>query len=116
MSTQSVLFQSISSNNPAKFYVLSASAHQNYPNTLFIKAQANQLNLGSHSTSNQRIIYQYIHENGIQSCQLAMGATIMQEGSVWNSVPPHTHTRRPEIYFYFDIPSKQRVFHFLGLP
>jgi 4-deoxy-L-threo-5-hexosulose-uronate ketol-isomerase len=72
--------------------------------------------LGSAATSNHRTVYKYIHLEGIRSCQLVMGLTVLEPGSVWNSVPPHTHTRRSEIYFYFQLPEGQRLFHFMGDP
>ena len=114
--TQEVSFSSSDANAPAMFYVLSVPAHQTYPNTKMTKAEASPVNLGDISTSNKRTIYKYIHNDGIQSCQLVMGLTTLDEGSVWNSVPPHTHTRRMEAYFYFDIDAAQRVMHFMGEP
>ena len=78
--------------------------------------RANTIPLGSQAAANQRVIRQYIHENGIKSCQLVMGYTALDEGSVWNSMPPHTHSRRTEIYFYFDLKPEQIVAHFLGAP
>ena len=100
----------------AKYFLLSCPAHQAYPTALVKKAEANPLNLGSQATANKRTIYQYIHEKGIKSCQLVMGYTELAEGSVWNTMPPHTHSRRSEIYFYFDIPADNIVSHFMGEP
>lgn len=112
--TQEVKFKSRSKKEPALFYLLSAPAHHKYPNKLMTKEKASPVKLGDASTSNKRTIYKYIHLDGIKSCQLVMGLTVLEEGSVWNSVPPHTHTRRMEVYFYFDVPEAQRVFHFMG--
>lgn len=114
--TKSVSFKTAHESSPALFYLLSTPAHQSYPNTKYTKEQAAPVNLGDISTSNKRTIYKYIHLDGIRSCQLVMGLTVLEQGSVWNSVPPHTHTRRMEAYFYFDIPDTQRVFHFMGEP
>lgn len=114
--TQQVSFRSVNSNDPAVFFLLSVPAHHAYPNVKMTKEEASPVNLGDISTSNVRTIYKYIHDDGIQSCQLVMGLTALREGSVWNSVPPHTHTRRMEVYFYFDVPQDQRVFHFMGEP
>ena len=80
------------------------------------KEEAQPVNMGDAATSNKRTIYKYIHDDGIQSCQLVMGLTKLEEGSVWNSVPPHTHTRRMEAYFYFDVQEAHRVMHFMGQP
>jgi 4-deoxy-L-threo-5-hexosulose-uronate ketol-isomerase len=80
------------------------------------KEEASPVNLGETATANKRTIYKYIHQEGIQSCQLVMGLTVLNEGSVWNSVPPHTHTRRMEVYFYFDLPAQHRLFHMMGEP
>ena len=114
--TQKVHFESKEANSPAQFYILSVPAHQTYPNTKMTKEQASPVNLGELATSNKRTIYKYIHNDGIQSCQLVMGLTTLEEGCVWNSVPPHTHTRRMEAYFYFDIHEAHRVMHFMGEP
>lgn len=112
--TREVAFSS--NDGSARFFLLSAPAHHTYPSSLMTKEQASPVALGSAATSNQRTIYKYIHQEGIQSCQLVMGLTVLEQGSVWNSVPPHTHTRRMEVYFYFDVPEEQRVFHFMGEP
>jgi 4-deoxy-L-threo-5-hexosulose-uronate ketol-isomerase len=113
---QQVNFSSSDKNSPAVFYILSAPAHAKYPTTLLRKKDAESNTLGSLDTSNHRTIYRYIHKNGIQSCQLVMGLTILEKGSVWNTIPPHTHDRRMEVYFYFDVPENQVVFHFMGQP
>ncbi|OIR00124.1 4-deoxy-L-threo-5-hexosulose-uronate ketol-isomerase 1 [mine drainage metagenome] len=114
--TKEVLFASADKNNPAVFFLLSAPAHHAYPNKKMTKEEASPVALGAVETSNQRTIYKYIHLDGIQSCQLVMGLTVLNDGSVWNSVPPHTHTRRTEVYFYFDLNEQQRLFHFMGEP
>ena len=114
--TKDISFKSKFKKDPALFYLLSAPAHHTYPTKLLKKEKATPVNLGELSTSNKRTIYKYIHLDGIQSCQLVMGLTILDSGSVWNSVPPHTHTRRMEVYFYFDVADNHRVFHFMGRP
>ncbi len=113
---QKVFFESADAANPAVFYLLSSPAHATHPTTLYTKEQALPATIGSIETSNERTIYKYIHANGIQSCQLVMGLTILNRGSVWNTMPAHTHTRRMEAYFYFDVDESQRVFHFMGQP
>lgn len=114
--TRDVQFKSKSADNPAIFFLLSSPAHQTYENRLMLKEEASPVNLGSLETANKRTVYKYIHLDGIRSCQLVMGLTVLEEGSVWNSIPPHTHTRRTEVYFYFDVPDGQRIFHFMGEP
>lgn len=114
--TQDVQFKSASKNQPAVFFLLSAPAHQQYPNTKMNKEDASPVALGETATANQRTIYKYIHADGIKSCQLVMGLTVLNNGSVWNTMPAHTHTRRSEVYFYFDLPEQHRVFHFMGEP
>lgn len=114
--TRSVSFSSASADQPAQYFLLSAPAHHTYPNRRMQKEEAAPVHLGEKATSNERTIYKYIHQEGIQSCQLVMGLTVLKEGSVWNSVPPHTHTRRMEVYFYFDLPEAHRVFHLMGEP
>jgi len=114
--TKKVSFASASKKEAASFYLLSAPAHHKYANRKMTKEKASPVQLGDVSTSNKRTIYKYIHLDGIKSCQLVMGLTVLENGSVWNSVPPHTHTRRMEVYFYFDVPDQHRVFHFMGQP
>ena len=112
--TRAVSFQSDDAANPAKFFLMSYPAHTRYPTTLVRPADANRINLGDPSTANQRTITQQIHENGALSCQLVMGFTELATGSVWNTMPAHTHQRRSEAYLYFDIPEQQAVVHFMG--
>lgn len=114
--TRDVQFKSASKKNPALFYLLSTPAHHKYPSKLMSKEKATPVQMGEQATSNKRTIYKYIHLDGIKSCQLVMGLTVLDNGSVWNSVPPHTHTRRMEVYFYFDLSAEHRVFHFMGQP
>jgi 4-deoxy-L-threo-5-hexosulose-uronate ketol-isomerase len=114
--TKEVSFASNAASEPACFYLLSLPAHHGYANKKMTKAEAAPVNLGDSSTSNKRTIYKYIHNEGIESCQLVMGLTTLEAGSVWNSVPPHTHTRRMEAYFYFDLNEAHRVMHFMGEP
>jgi 4-deoxy-L-threo-5-hexosulose-uronate ketol-isomerase len=113
---RTVEFESHHPGHPAAFYLLSAPAHAGYPVRLMTGQEALPAEVGSAATSNVRTIYKYIHTDGIQSSQLVMGLTILKTGSVWNTMPAHTHTRRMEAYFYFDIPEQQRVFHFMGEP
>jgi 4-deoxy-L-threo-5-hexosulose-uronate ketol-isomerase len=113
--TKSVVFESANGQNPAKFYFLSCPAHATLPAAMLTAKDAAPVALGSQSTANKRTIYKFIHQGGIQSCQLVMGFTALDEGSVWNSFPPHTHWRRSEVYFYFDLGEKILA-HFLGEP
>jgi 4-deoxy-L-threo-5-hexosulose-uronate ketol-isomerase len=114
--TKEVSFSSSNQKEAACFYLLSTPAHHTYPNKKMTKQEAAPMQLGEATTSNKRSLYKYIHNDGIQSCQLVMGLTVLEEGNVWNSVPPHTHTRRMEAYFYFDVHENQRVMHFMGEP
>jgi 4-deoxy-L-threo-5-hexosulose-uronate ketol-isomerase len=113
---RSVSFSSMNEADPAIFYTLSAPAHQSFPVSQLAHKDAFSVTLGSLETSNERTINRYIHKDGIQSCQLVMGLTILSTGSIWNTIPPHTHDRRMEVYFYFDVDEDQRVFHFMGEP
>ena len=99
---------------PAVFYCLSAPAHASYPTTLMTHLNAAKLSAGDASTANLRTINKYIHLDGIKSCQLVMGLTELSEGSVWNTMPAHTHDRRMEAYFYFDVKNEHRVIHYMG--
>lgn len=111
---KSLSFSSKDPGNPAVYYILSAPAHTTYPNTLMTHAEAAKVHTGDASTANRRTINKYIHLDGIKSCQLVMGLTTLHEGSIWNTMPPHTHDRRMEAYFYFDLPTGQKVFHYMG--
>jgi 4-deoxy-L-threo-5-hexosulose-uronate ketol-isomerase len=112
--SKEITFESDNSGSPAMFYLVSYPAHASYPTTHVSKAQAAAVNLGSIAQANKRTIYKYIHPDGIKSCQLVMGFTEMAEGCVWNTMPPHTHERRMEVYLYFDFPDTARVFHLMG--
>jgi 4-deoxy-L-threo-5-hexosulose-uronate ketol-isomerase len=111
-----ISFSSEKTAEPAAFFILSFPAHQNYPTKLRRFAEAEAVHLGSPEGANKRTIYKYIHPGGIQSCQLVMGFTQLESGSIWNTMPPHTHSRRMEVYLYFDVPDSARVFHFMGQP
>jgi 4-deoxy-L-threo-5-hexosulose-uronate ketol-isomerase len=113
---QDIIFSSADKSAPATFFLMSAPAHQTYPTRKMSKEEASPANMGEVETANKRTIYKYIHADGIQSCQLVMGLTVLATGSVWNTMPAHTHTRRMEAYFYFDVPEQHRVFHFMGEP
>lgn len=110
-----IIFSSDDAKNPAKFYLLSYPAHQQYPTTHASKESATPLNLGSMEESNKRTIFKYIYPDGIKSCQLVMGFTVLEAGSVWNTMPAHTHERRTEVYAYFNLPENGFVFHLMGM-
>jgi len=112
---RSVAFESADPGDPARFYFLSCPAHAAHPAALMRPKEASPVALGVAATANKRTIYKFIHEGGIQSCQLVMGFTALDDGSVWNSFPPHTHNRRCEIYLYFDLGDRALV-HFMGEP
>jgi 4-deoxy-L-threo-5-hexosulose-uronate ketol-isomerase len=111
-----VTFSSTDANNPALFFLLSAPAHQTYPTRKMTKEEASPVSLGTVETANERTIYKYIHRDGIQSCQVVMGLTVLKTGSVWNTMPAHVHDRRMEAYLYFDLNAEHRVFHLMGQP
>ncbi|MBR6509057.1 MAG: 5-dehydro-4-deoxy-D-glucuronate isomerase [Clostridia bacterium] len=109
-----VIFSSEDATNPAKFYMVSAPAHTSYETKLIKIADAAKKPLGAMETSNKRVINQFIHPDVLKTCQLSMGMTVLEPGSVWNTMPAHTHERRMEVYFYFDIPKDNVVFHMMG--
>lgn len=113
---RNVTFKSVDGNNPAKFYFNSATAHTTYPDKKVTKAEANILKLGSLEGSNDRVINRMIVSQVLPTCQLQMGMTELAPGSVWNTMPAHTHSRRMEAYFYFEVPQGQAVCHFMGEP
>jgi 4-deoxy-L-threo-5-hexosulose-uronate ketol-isomerase len=115
MGAKEVKFASADAKNPAKYFILSCPAHATYPTAVASPKDATTIPLGSLAASNQRVIRQYIHEKGIQSCQLVMGYTELAEGSVWNTFPPHTHNRRTEVYFYWNL-GERVLSHFMGQP
>ena len=112
--TKEVTFESNSPENPAKFYMVSAPAHTSYKTTFIPIEKAAKKPLGSMETSNKRVINQFIHPDVLQTCQLSMGMTVLEPGSVWNTMPAHTHERRMEVYMYFEVPENQVVFHMMG--
>ena len=112
--TKEVTFASDEPKEPARFYMVSAPAHRAFATRLITKAQAAKRPLGAAETSNKRVINQFIHPDVLKTCQLSMGLTELAPGSVWNTIPAHTHERRMEIYTYFDIPEGNVVFHLMG--
>lgn len=111
-----VRFESASPETPAVFYLLSYPAHAEHPVTPVKKADASPTEIGSAETCNRRTVCKYIHLGGARSCQLVMGVTHLHPGSAWNTMPPHTHMRRSEIYMYFNLAEDARVFHLMGPP
>jgi 4-deoxy-L-threo-5-hexosulose-uronate ketol-isomerase len=112
----SISFQSKNIEDPACFYLLSYPAHTPYPTMRIAFAEQIPLTLGAGETANLRHISKLIHLEGARSCQLVMGVTRLEEGSVWNTMPPHTHMRRSEVYLYFDLAPSDRVVHLMGSP
>lgn len=114
--SKEVVFKNKDSNKPAKFYFASSPAHKAYPTTAITSEMRRTRDLGAPATSNERLLNQIILSEIVPCCQLQMGMTELKEGSVWNTMPPHTHSRRMEAYFYFKIPEQQAVCHFMGQP
>ncbi|MDR1331643.1 MAG: 5-dehydro-4-deoxy-D-glucuronate isomerase [Tannerella sp.] len=114
--SQQVSFASSDASRPARFYFASSPAHTCYPTTPVTKEMRRMRHLGAQATSNERILNQIILSEIVPCCQLQMGLTELQTGSVWNTMPPHTHSRRMEAYFYFNVPAEQSVCHFMGEP
>lgn len=106
----------VSFEAPGRYYLFSAPAHTEYPTAVGRPGEGTIRELGEQKTSNRRTLNQYIHENGIQSCQVVMGVTELHEGSMWNTMPAHTHERRMEAYLYFNLPDEHRVLHVMGQP
>ncbi|WCF06445.1 5-dehydro-4-deoxy-D-glucuronate isomerase [Paenibacillus thiaminolyticus] len=116
MGSKDVTFASKEAARPARFYFNSTPAHKTYPTEKVAISKATPQHLGSLSSSNERTIYKYIHRDGVQSCQLVMGMTLLKPNNMWNTMPCHTHNRRSEVYFYFDMPEDGVVFHLMGEP
>ena len=114
--TKKVKFHSANKLKPAKFYINSAPAHQRFPTKKITKKEAEIVTLGSLENSNHRTINKLIVNSVLKTCQLQMGMTELKTGSVWNTIPAHTHDRRMEVYFYFEVPEGQSVCHFMGQP
>jgi 4-deoxy-L-threo-5-hexosulose-uronate ketol-isomerase len=114
--SKEVIFKSKDANRPAKFYFASSPAHKEYPTAQITSEMRRVRELGEKKTSNERTLNQLILSEIVSCCQLQMGMTEIKEGSVWNTMPPHTHSRRMEAYFYFKVPEGQAVCHFMGQP
>jgi 4-deoxy-L-threo-5-hexosulose-uronate ketol-isomerase len=111
---RNIVFASDDAANPARYYILSAPAHTEYPLQKISFDEAEPMELGAMENANKRAIRKYIHPDGIKSCQLVMGMTTLATGSIWNTMPPHSHQRRMEAYLYFDMQDDDIVFHFMG--
>jgi 4-deoxy-L-threo-5-hexosulose-uronate ketol-isomerase len=114
--SKEIIFNTVKAEEPASFYLLSYLAHAEYPTAMVKFADLEGLKLGATETSNKRTIYKAIFKDGLKSCQLVMGFTLLEPGSNWNTMPPHTHMRRSEVYFYFDMDPAHRVVHLMGPP
>ena len=116
MGSKQIVFVSQDNDNPARFYLLSGPAHKEYPTARMGFDSTENISLGSANESNRRTLRKYIHPDGVKSCQLVMGITALEPGNVWNSMPCHTHERRMEVYFYFDLADDSVLFHLMGEP
>jgi 4-deoxy-L-threo-5-hexosulose-uronate ketol-isomerase len=116
MGDKKVVFKSVNPSKPARFYFNSAPAHKAFPDKVVTMKEAEVVELGSHETSNARRINKLLIHSVLETCQLQMGLTELKAGSVWNTMPPHLHSRRMEAYFYFEVPKGQAVCHFMGDP
>ncbi len=111
-----VVFASASADKPARFWLQSYPAHVTHPTHHVVFSEALGTKLGARETSNERTLFKLIHPGAVATCQLVMGFTRLEPGSVWNSIPPHTHLRRSEVYLYFNVPAAHAIFHFMGEP
>ena len=116
MGAGEVSFESVDAAEPAKFYLVSTPAHASHPTVKIDSATARKVRLGEDATANRRTINQYIHPDVCRSCQLLLGLTEFEQGSIWNTMPAHIHDRRSEVYLYFDLPEEHRVIHLMGEP
>jgi len=114
--SREISFASANDSTPARFYLVSYPAHASHPTMRIAKDDAQMVELGTQEQANRRRLYKYFHPDALPTAQLVMGITEMLEGSVWNTMPAHTHTRRTEVYLYFDIAEDAAVFHFVGQP
>jgi len=114
--SRDITFETDDPSRPARFYLVSYPAHSGYPTVRITPQDASQNALGDAETANSRRIFRYIHTDGARSAQLVMGVTVLDKGSVWNTMPAHTHGRRTEVYLYFDLANDAVVFHFMGEP
>jgi 4-deoxy-L-threo-5-hexosulose-uronate ketol-isomerase len=116
MGAKAAAFGSQSPANPARFWLLSYPAHTAYPARHIAFGSSRGERLGGRENANERMLHKMIHPGAFQTCQIVMGVTLLEPGSVWNTMPPHTHLRRSEVYLYFDVPADQMVLHVMGQP